>query len=150
MIKHISTGFSCENKLTFFLDVPFFPNLHSAISSGGLFFRVTFFPVTFFLVTFFPVTFFPTPDIDRIYPCLYRKNLRLFQRFSNELDATIQTGQTSERPITGRSRVITRHEDRYICTLHFRNRFLALTLLATHVLGMGKDLCAREETAGHR
>ena len=56
MIKHISTGFNYENKLTFFLEVPFFPNLHSAISSGCLFFRVTFLSVPFF-----PVPFFPTP-----------------------------------------------------------------------------------------
>ena len=61
MIKQISTGFNYENKLTFFLEVPFFPNLHSAISSGYLFFRVLFFPVSFFLVPFFPVPFFPTP-----------------------------------------------------------------------------------------
>ena len=61
MIKQISTGFNYENKLTFFLEVPFFPNLHSAISSGCLFFRVPFFPVSFFLVPFFPVPFFPTP-----------------------------------------------------------------------------------------
>ena len=60
MIKHISTGFNYENKLTFFLEVPFFPNLHSAISSGCLFFRVPFFPVPFFPVPFFPVPFFPT------------------------------------------------------------------------------------------
>ena len=38
MMKHISTGFNYENKLTFSLEVPFFPNLHSAISSGCLFF----------------------------------------------------------------------------------------------------------------
>ena len=45
--------------------VPFFPNLHSAISSGCHFIWVPFFPVTFFLVPFFPVPFFPYPVLDR-------------------------------------------------------------------------------------
>ena len=59
MIKHISTGFNYENKLTFFLEVPFFPNLHSAISSGCLFFRVPFFPGAIF-----SGDIFPTPIAD--------------------------------------------------------------------------------------
>ena len=66
MIKHISTGFNYENWLKLFLEVSFFPNLHSAISSGCLFFRVAFFPMPFFLVTCFPMPFFPTPDTTRL------------------------------------------------------------------------------------
>ena len=80
MIKQISTGFNYENKLTFFLEVPFFPNLHSAISSGCLFFRVPFFPVPSFLVPFFPVPFFPTPIItNQVFSSgLFRTSLVLF------------------------------------------------------------------------
>ena len=55
MIKHISTGFNYENKLTFFLEVPFLPD---AFFSGCHFFQGAF-----FLVPFFPVIFFPTPVV---------------------------------------------------------------------------------------
>ena len=54
----------------------------------------------------------------------------LFQRFR-------QTGQTSDRPRTGRPRVTTPREDRHLLTLHLRDRFLTVTSSARTALGHG-------------
>ncbi|XP_046563761.1 uncharacterized protein LOC124272605 [Haliotis rubra] len=53
---------------------------------------------------------------------------RLVQRYR-------QTGQTTDRPRTGRPRVTTPREDRYLRTLHLRNRFLTVTSSAALALG---------------
>ena len=53
---------------------------------------------------------------------------RLVQRFRH-------TGQTSDRPRSGRPKVTTPREDRYLRTLHLRNRFLTVTSSAALALG---------------
>ena len=54
--------------------------------------------------------------------------INLFRRFQ-------QTGRTADRPRSGRPRVTTPQEDRYIRVLHLRNRFLTMTSTATTALG---------------
>ncbi|XP_067676448.1 uncharacterized protein [Haliotis asinina] len=46
-----------------------------------------------------------------------------------------QTGQTQDRPRSGRPRVTTPAEDRYIRQIHFRNRFVTDTSTAATALG---------------
>ena len=58
-----------------------------------------------------------------------RKNLRLFPCCCNQLDATIQA-DIRQAKITK-----TTHEERYLRTLHLRNRFPAVTSSATRGLG---------------
>lgn len=53
---------------------------------------------------------------------------RLMQRYRH-------SGQTSDRPRSGRPRVTTPQDDRYLRTLHLRNRFLTVTSSASNALG---------------
>jgi hypothetical protein len=46
-----------------------------------------------------------------------------------------QTSRTSDRPRTDRPRVTTHRDDRYLRTLHLRNRFLTVTSSATTTYG---------------
>lgn len=53
----------------------------------------------------------------------------------NLLQRYRRTGRTLDRPRTGRPRVTTPQEDRYLRTLHLRNRFLTVTSSAGQALG---------------
>jgi transposase len=46
-----------------------------------------------------------------------------------------QTGQTCDRPRSGRPKVPTRREDQYLRVLHLRNRFITMTSSASTALG---------------
>ncbi|XP_067671715.1 uncharacterized protein [Haliotis asinina] len=54
---------------------------------------------------------------------------------SNLIQRYQQTGQTRDRPSSGRPRIATAQEDRYIRILHLRNRFLTATSTAATALG---------------
>ena len=54
---------------------------------------------------------------------------------SNLLSRYQQTGQAQDRPRSGRPRVTTPAEDRYIRTIHLRNRFVTATSTAATALG---------------
>lgn len=66
--------------------------------------------------------------IARTLGCTRQTIIRLLRRVN-------QTGQTSDRPRSGRPRVTTPAEDRYIRTLHLRNRFLTMASTASTALG---------------
>ena len=66
--------------------------------------------------------------IARTFGCSRVAVTNLMQRYR-------QTGRTADRPRTGRPRVTTPHDDRYLRTLHLRNRFLTVTSSATNALG---------------
>lgn len=66
--------------------------------------------------------------IARTFGCRREVITRLMQRLR-------QTGQTTDRPRSGRPRVTTPIEDRYIRGLHLRNRFIPATLTAATALG---------------
>ena len=66
--------------------------------------------------------------IARTFGC-HRKTIQnLFQRFH-------QTGTTVDRPRSGRPHVTSRQEDRYLRTLHLRNRFLTIAESVSTALG---------------
>lgn len=66
--------------------------------------------------------------IARTLGCTRQTVIRLFRRVN-------QTGQTSDRPRSGRPRVTTPAEDRHLRTLHLRNRFVTMTQTASTALG---------------
>ncbi|XP_041349340.1 uncharacterized protein LOC121368667 [Gigantopelta aegis] len=66
--------------------------------------------------------------IARTFGCSRVTVTNLMQRY-------MQTGQTSGRPRTGRPRVTSPRDDRYLRTLHLRNRFLTVTSSAMNTLG---------------
>lgn len=67
-------------------------------------------------------------QIARTFGCTRVCITRLFQRLR-------QTGQTSDRPRSGRPRVTTPQEDRYIRGIHLRNRFIPASATAATALG---------------
>lgn len=67
-------------------------------------------------------------DVARRFGCARITITRLMQRLR-------QTGQTSDRPRSGRPRVTTPREDRYIRVLHLRNRTVTATSTAATALG---------------
>ena len=67
-------------------------------------------------------------QIARNLHCTRATIVRLFQRFG-------QTGSTQDRPRSGRPRVTTPQEDRYLRTYHLRNRFVTATETAATALG---------------
>lgn len=66
--------------------------------------------------------------IARTFGCTPATISRLFTRYRN-------TGRTQDRPRSGRPRVTTPIEDRYIRTIHVRNRFVTATSTAATALG---------------
>ena len=66
--------------------------------------------------------------IAQTFGCNRMTVARLLQRFN-------QTGHTRDRPRSGRPRITTPGEDRYLRTLHLRNRFLTVTSSAATALG---------------
>lgn len=69
-----------------------------------------------------------TGHVARTFGCSVVTVRNLRQRYQ-------QTGQTSDRPRTGRPRITTAREDQYLRTLHLRNRFLTVTSSAATSLG---------------
>lgn len=67
-------------------------------------------------------------QIARAYNCSQAAISRLLGRYR-------QTGRTQDRPRSGRPRVTTLAEDRYIRTTHLRNRFVTATSTAETALG---------------
>ncbi|XP_046577165.1 uncharacterized protein LOC124285066 [Haliotis rubra] len=66
--------------------------------------------------------------VARTFGCSTTAISNLIQRFQ-------QTGQTRDRPRSGRPRITTAQENQYIRNLHLRNRCLAATSKATTALG---------------
>ena len=66
--------------------------------------------------------------IARTFGCTRQTIIRLFRRVQ-------QTGQTADRPRSGRPRVTTPQEDRHLRVLHLRNRMLTVTSSAATALG---------------
>lgn len=67
-------------------------------------------------------------QIARTFNCSQTTIRRLLIRYQ-------QTGQTQDRPRSGRPRVTTAAEDRYIRQIHLRNRFVTATSTAATALG---------------
>ena len=67
-------------------------------------------------------------QIARTFNCSQTTIRRLLIRYQ-------QTGQTKDRPRSGRPRVTTAAEDRYIRQIHLRNRFVTATSTAAAALG---------------
>ncbi len=65
--------------------------------------------------------------VARIFGCSRLTITRLMTRYR-------QTGRTQDRPRSGRPRVTTPAEDRYLRILHLRNRFLTVTSSASTAL----------------
>lgn len=66
--------------------------------------------------------------IARTFGCTRQTVIRLLRRVN-------QTGQTSDRPRSGRPRVTTPREDHYLRVIHLRNRFVTMTSSASTALG---------------
>ena len=66
--------------------------------------------------------------IARTFGC-HRKTIEHFMKRYRD------TGTTLDRSRTGRPRVTSRREDRYLRTLHLRNRFLTVAESASTALG---------------
>ena len=64
-----------------------------------------------------------TADVARAINCNVRSVKRLRQRYS-------ETGRTADRPRSGRPRVTTPAQDRYIRTAHLRDRYRMATTTA--------------------
>ena len=69
-----------------------------------------------------------TIDIARQLGTSARTIRRLRERFNT-------TGETKDRPRSGRPRVTTRGQDRYIVTSHLRDRFLPASVTARNTPG---------------
>ena len=68
-----------------------------------------------------------TNAVARHFQCSVRTIQRLRQRVN-------ETGQTSDRPRSGRPRVTTRGDDQYLRNIHLRDRFLTVTSSSENAL----------------
>lgn len=63
--------------------------------------------------------------VSRVFGCTKKTIRRLAMRFR-------QTGSVKDRPRSGRPRVTTAREDRYLTLTHLRRRFMPATMMARH------------------